>query len=277
MITEPGVYDLSDEEYHGDPLQHFGGSLSSGGARKILTCPAKFEYERKNPPPAKKEFDLGHAAHALVLGTGPELVDMGTAAWASNAIKAEVAEVRARGGVPLKTDEYELVHEMAAALRAHPLAGELFAPGLGVAEQTLIWQDEQTGVWCRAKPDWWLDPYCCDYKTDRDAEPGGFTKAIQDHGYHIQGGFYWEGLLALGRAPADFLFIVQEKTAPYLVSVVRLQPSDLDAGRRLARAAMERYRDCTASGIWPGYSPDVETVTLSRYRLGRQLAAAGLV
>ena len=55
---------ISDTDYHAGP------SLSSTGARKILDCPARFKWERDNPPPPKPAYDFGHLAHRLVLGEG---------------------------------------------------------------------------------------------------------------------------------------------------------------------------------------------------------------
>src|SRR2546421_646443 len=87
-ITEPGLYeDLSVETYHADPVPV--GSLSSSGARKLLPpgCPALFAYEREHPPEPTATFDLGHAAHKMVLGVGPEVVKIDADNWRTNAVK----------------------------------------------------------------------------------------------------------------------------------------------------------------------------------------------
>jgi hypothetical protein len=65
-----GVYssdELSLEQYHADVAP--GGSLSSSGARALLDpgCPAQFDYDRKHHQPAKKEFEIGTAAHSMLL------------------------------------------------------------------------------------------------------------------------------------------------------------------------------------------------------------------
>ena len=102
--VEPGLYDIDAELYHSDPVP--GGSLSSSGARKLATeCPAKFKYWSEHPQPPKKEFDLGTAAHTLVLGNGPELVVVDAEKWNTNAVKAEVTAIRAEGKTPLKPSE----------------------------------------------------------------------------------------------------------------------------------------------------------------------------
>ena len=136
-VDGPGVYDLPAEVYHARP------ELSSTGIRKLLppSCPALFDYEQRNGSPTRRVWEIGSAAHKLVLGVGPKLVLVDRPRWDTNEIKAELAEIRAAGDIPLKHAEYDQVHAMADALRAHPLAGALFRPGTGLAEQALIWQE----------------------------------------------------------------------------------------------------------------------------------------
>lgn len=263
VITDPGVYDLTEAEYHGDPVE--GRSLSSTGARKLLppSCPAIFAWEREHPAAPSKAFDVGHAAHDAVLGKGPEIVRVDHDLWNTAAAKAEVAAVRDRGAVPLKPAEYQQVQDMAAALRAHPFAGKLFAPGSGTPEASLFARDEPTGVMLRGRLDWLprgnpkrlIVP---DYKTAKSAEPDEFMKSAANYGYHQQGAWYADLITALGLAEhVVFVFVVQEKTAPYVVSVVQLDFAALSLGRALNRRAIDTYAECTRTGHWPGYVEDV--------------------
>lgn len=271
-IDKPGVYDLPAADYHADPVA--GGSLSSTGARRLLppSCPAKFQHWRENGDEPNDEFDLGTAAHKLVLGVGPELVRVegdgksGPEVWNTTAVKDQVAKVRAAGGVPLKPSAYEAVHAMAEKIRQHPLASALFAPGTGEPERALVWRDEQTGVWCRALVDWLrhrLMPgrrlLVPDYKTCASAAPDDAVKAIARYGYHVQGAWYLAGLRALGLADeaARFLLVMQEKTAPYLVTVIEPDHTAMRLGAMRMREALRLYAECSASGRWPGYSDDV--------------------
>lgn len=272
-ITEPGVYDIDAETYHADPVP--GGSLSSTGARKLLppSCPALFKYEQDHPTPSTKPMELGTAAHKLVLGVGPELVRIDAEKWNTNAIKAEVADVRTSGGIPLKPAEYEQVHAMAKALRAHPLARRLLARGYGQPERAVFWTDAETGVMRRALLDWMPvmgrgRPVVADYKTARSANPRAIGRAVQDHGYHCQDPWYRDALYAIGYPPETaFVFIFQEKTPPYLVTVAELDTDALRTGRALNRRALNIYRRCRDTGRWPGYSDAVEPISLPPWAL----------
>lgn len=276
-ITMPGVYDIPAEEYHGDPVP--GGSLSSSGARKLLapSCPALFRYEQDNPPAARKTFEIGHAAHQRVLGTGPELVLVDAERWDTKAIKAEVAEIRERGAIPLKRAELDKVNAMAAKLREHPEASRLFEPGTGHPEQSLFWTDEPTGVRRRARLDWlpafndgrrMLLP---DYKSCASAEPAALERAMDTYGYHCQGAWYLDAVRALGLADeqAAFLLIAQEKTPPYIVTVIEPDAMALRIARARNREAIELYVECATSGRWPGYSDRVELASLPTWTINR--------
>jgi hypothetical protein len=98
-------------------------------------------------------WDIGHAAHRLVLGAGPDFAVIEHDEWRTKTAKAEVAEARAAGLTPIKPAEHEQVQAMAAAIRAHPLASVLLSPEFGLHEATIVWRDPVTGVWHRAMLD----------------------------------------------------------------------------------------------------------------------------
>jgi hypothetical protein len=269
QTTPAGVYQMTAEEYHADPVP--GGSLSSSGARKLLppSCPAKFRYEQEHGQDHRAVFDFGQAAHLMVLGEGPDTEVVDADDWRTKAAREQRDEARERGAVPLLRAEYERVQAMAAALRQHPVAAALFDPAHGRPEQTLIWRDRQTGVMRRARLDWLPDPgpgrlIIPDYKTCRSAEPAALEKAVQTYGYHQQADWYRAGARALGLADeaAAFVFVCQEKDPPFLVTVVELDAASLRIGAARNRRAIEVYAECARTGRWPGYSDGIEYLSL---------------
>lgn len=257
--VQPGLYDIDAELYHSDPVP--GGSLSSSGARKLAAeCPAKFKYWLDNREPPKKALDFGTAAHRLVLDDGPELVLVDAARWDTNAIKAEVAAIRAEGNIPLKRHELDEVKAMAAALRADPEAARLLEPGSGVAEQSAFWEDH--GVWRRARFDWLRhDGQIVDYKTARSCRREDLERAFNEHGYMQQQEWYIDAGVALDVADPEkpFQFVLQEKEPPYLVVVTTCDPMAREIGRHLNTVALNAYAICRESGEWPGYLPNPMT------------------
>ncbi|MFE3583738.1 PD-(D/E)XK nuclease-like domain-containing protein [Streptomyces vinaceus] len=258
--------DLSNEAYHADKT-----SLSSSGARKLLppSTPAKFRYEQDHPQAPTKTFDYGNAAHKLVLGIGPELVLVDHDMWNTKAAKAEVAEARARGGIPLKRHELDMVKAMAAAIRQHPLAAALLDPDHGAAEQSGFWIDGPTGIRRRVRFDWLPTIHygrliIPDYKTANDASNDAVQKDIAKYGYNQQAAWYEEAAQALdlGGPDTELLLIVQEKAAPYLVNVIGFDFFSREIGRAKNRVAIETFAECTATGIWPGYGDEPNYLAL---------------
>lgn len=272
-ITEPGVYDIPVDEYHADPVE--GGSLSSSGARKLLppSCPAIFRHEQDNPPASTDTFDFGHAAHKLTLGAGQEIEVIEADDWRTKAAREARDLAYAEGRIPLLPPAYEQVVAMADALQQHPVASALLNPEIGKSEQTLIWQDRRTGIWRRALVDFLPNGapvngrmLPVDYKTTASAHPDAIQKSIQNYGYHQQADWYLDGIRTLGLAEhPKFLFIFQEKAAPYLVTVAEVDVIALRIARDLNNDAIDIYRRCVEANHWPGYSDDIELIPLPAY------------
>jgi len=259
----PKVVDgLSAEAYHADRT-----SISSSGLRALLPpgCPAQFHYDREHPTAPKKEFDLGHAAHKLVLGEGEEIVVTEWDDWRTKVAREERDEIRATGAIPLLAHEGEQVQAMAEAIRRHPIAGPLFASE-GAAERSIYWTHPDTGVRLRVRPDWLVVrpdiTLIVDLKTAADASPDGFSKSIESYSYHQQGALYIDGVQAVGLAPegARFLFVAQSKKPPYLVTVGELRDQDQEIGRARNERALRIYVDCLDSGQWPDWTGPVTEI-----------------
>lgn len=272
-VEAPKVIDgLSADAYHADRT-----SISSSGLRALLApgCPAQFKYDRDNPSAPKKEFDLGHAAHLYVLGEGPELEVIDFPDWRKKDAQIQRDEAYLAGKVPLLTKDHDTVLAMADAIRQHPIAGPLFTPGRGVAEQSIYWTDPETGIRCRIRPDWRRGPIIVDYKTIKDAAPDTISRAIKDRSYHQQDAFYIDGVEAAGLAPdgARFVFVFQSKIAPYLVTVRELVDQDRDIGRARNQRALRIYKECETTGIWPDWTgpvTEIPTISMPSYDTLRQ-------
>jgi len=271
VITEPGLYaDIPEAVYHADAVP--AGSLSVSGAKKLLPpyCPAIYRYERDHGRAEKRAFDFGHAAHLEVLGVGSDLVVAPFPDWRKDAARVIRNQAYDEGKTPLLEHEYAVVKAMAEAIRRHPLAMTLLS-GDGGVEQSAFWHDDEFDVWRRARFDRWTRLIngmvaIVDYKTATTADPHTFARKAPDFGYEMQAAWYRDAAKAVGLDDdAAFVFIVQDKNPPYLVSPVQLDDPALARGRARNRQALETFRDCQQSGIWPGYSDDIETVSLPRW------------
>jgi hypothetical protein len=270
VITQAGVYDIPDVDYHADPVA--GGSLSSTVARKMLppSCPALALWAATHPE-FKDAYDLGSATHRLILGAGQELIEVDADSWRSPKTRAQRDEARARGAVALLSHDLRKAEAMAKAVHEHPVASALLAPGTGHPERTVVWADPETGVWCRAMLDWfptddgWVEPIAVDVKTTDSAASAAIAKTVANYGYQQQRDFYGRGLASAGLVDVPFLFVFVEKDPPHLVRVVELDSAaEADGHTRNARA-LRLWAACRETGIWPGYGDDIELIGLPRW------------
>ena len=262
LVQSPGIYQIPAAQYHADDGVCPAPSLSSTGARRLLeTCPARFWYERQNPPAPSLALDIGTAAHEWLLegeawpqkfSVLPEDHDGRTKIG-----KARVADIEEAGKRPLRYADFAAIKAMKRALESHPFAGALFKGGK--AEQSLYWKDEEFGIWCRCRPDYLPPSFVVpDYKTCEAADEESRRKAIFNYGYYQQAAWYLDGVKAVGihKRPA-FALVFQEKTPPYLVVVSQVEDIAIEWGRIRNRKAKAIFAECLKTGRWPGYAEEV--------------------
>lgn len=271
-ITAPGIYDLPADVYHADPCA--APSIGSSGLRMLLNeCPAKFWHQHINPERERFDKDvwrIGRAAHTLLLQPDHFHAEIHVLSedcnLRTNDGKAERDEAIKAGKTVIRHDDFLAIANMVDALKAHDIAGASFVNGQ--PERSLFWQDEETGVWLRCRPDFLPTAlrHIPDYKTAASAKPAKFIRAAYDFGYHMQAAHYLDGIEAVtGRRPDSFYFVVQEKTAPYIVTCLTLDPGAIEWGQIQNRKAIHLFADCLASDHWPGYEADVVEMPLPGY------------
>lgn len=270
-FTGPGIFDVPEEQYHADPVP--GGSLSSSTAKKLVppSVPALAKWERDHKV-HKKAYDLGSVVHAMVLGKGAEVEMVDAEVWNTKAVKAQVAEIRAAGRIPMKPAEFAAAVTMSNKVKKDPIAGQLFTPGSFVAEQSIFWRDARTGCWCRAMLDGLsvaegVRPLIIDLKTAQSVTDHHLRKAVTDYGYFQQDAWYRDAVESLGLADPAFVFVFVDVNPPHLVRVVQLDDEAITEGRARNAEALNVWADCLDTGLWPGYPEDIETISLSRYAL----------
>ena len=250
-ITEPGVYDISEEQYHADP------AFSSSHARLLIdTCPAKLRHAIDNPQPPNRNFDFGHVAHKLVLGRGDHVKVISADDFRTKAAKNTRDQAYAAGKIPILLKDFEKAQDMEAAIRSHPFAGDLFKNGSG--EQSLFWQDPEFGMMCRARLDWLPQgDIFADYKTCASADPDFLKRQLANHTYHKQDAWYLDGIEALGlSANPRFIIVFQEKDPPHLITVIEIPGEDVARATVENRKARSIFKRCTDENHWPGYTDD---------------------
>nr|WP_228513918.1 PD-(D/E)XK nuclease-like domain-containing protein [Frondihabitans sp. VKM Ac-2883] len=238
----------------------------------MLESPARFDWWRSHQQPGKQSFDVGHAAHARILGVGSGTITYPNEHLTpSGAVSTKAATVvwaedqRLAGLVPIAPAQAARVDGMAEAVLAHPTARKLLEQ-VGHAEASIFATDPDTGVPMRARFDFLPDsseaPVAVDLKTTaKEASALGFAKSIASYGYDVQQEFYERVLVAAGHDRLPFNFLVVETEAPYLVGVHQIDVIWQQMGAAKVQRALDLHAECTATGVWPGYPDEVQLLS----------------
>ena len=73
---------------------------------------------------------------------------------------------------------------------------------------------------------------------------------------------YLDGLAEVGHTARDFVFVVQEKEAPYTVAMYRLSEESIEEARMKYRDALKLYAECRDRDEWPGYTDGIEEIVI---------------
>ena len=269
---KPGLHYLLDiGAYHADQE-----SVSKSGLDEIARSPAHYFARRLDPmrpAPREKAGQLeGTLAHCATLEPDEFLrryrvssnVNRNTKVWKEFAEKA-----LGDGLEPIQLSQYEAAMRQAESVRALPEVKD--ALSAGHAEISACWLDEETGVLCRCRPDWTSPAgsdgcVLMDLKTYGDASKAEFVRQIARKHYAAQAGFYTDGFgIASGLMVHGFVFVAVETEWPHAAACYMLDHDSLEAGRRWYRRHLATYAQCLRTGIWPGYSPRIELLTLPRW------------
>lgn len=284
VVPDSGAYKMTLGWYHDQCC--IGPSISSSGLRKIeLLSPWHFWSqsdlnEHRYPEPETSDaLILGRAAHCLILGDEvfderfvyvpgnaprkptPQQIEAyaqgrGTEVGIKSVEFWREYEQRAAGRDFLTEAQVEKIQYMADNLRRSPEAMQALTGGM--TEVSLIWEDPETGVWLKSRPDVIPDNGfdASDLKTFTPRHSNlvfAAQKAVTEHGYAMQMALASMGAeVVFGTPTSEFILIFVQTTAPYCVIPIRLDPESLHIGKILCRRAINKFAKCLETGNWPG-------------------------
>jgi hypothetical protein len=256
----PGIYQMSAADYHAGPCP--SPELSNSIIKVLLgksPLHAWCAHPKLNPgykPYEADKFDLGTAAHSLLLEGDDNIVIVDAEDWRTKAAKEARESARQAGRTALLTRHYMAAKEMAVLAREYiaktQLAGIFEA---GKPEQTVVWTSgDLPGIWCKARMDYLAPGVILDYKTTSAANPRDFMRSsMTAFGYDVQDCFYRQGLASATGERAEFLFLVQEDTAPFACYLVQAGESMREMASHKVNRAVTYWQTCLRSDNWPAY------------------------
>lgn len=139
----------------------------------------------------------------------------------------------------------------------------------GPNELSIIWQDAETGLMCKARIDMVRESWNSigDLKTTEDASKDGFARSIDKFGYARQGAFYLRAARAVGIDCEFFSIIPVEKPEPHAAAAYKLLADAIGAGDEQIGKLLRIYAQCVESKYWPGYSDGFEDISISRWEM----------
>lgn len=216
----------------------------------------------------KEAFAFGKGFHCATLE--PERFatdyvvapDFGDCRKKENKAARDLWREQNKDAVWLPHDDHEAFLGMAAAIRRHPVASRLLEDG--EAEVTLRWTDADTGLECKARPDFYKRAHrtAVDLKTAENASEQAFAKDAAAYGYHRQQALYSDGFEAIGAPLEHFVFIAVEKRAPFAVAVYVLDEEAVAKGRASIRAAMADLAEAVERDHYRAYAEGIRVLSL---------------
>jgi len=260
---KPGVYDISEEDYHADPCPEPSLSASICKVMWQESClHAWMKHPKLNPdfePENRKEWDLGSAAHAVLLERNWSKIEVIDADdWRKKVTQEARDEAYKNGLIPTLNKHMADIDEMVKVVESFIAETELVGIfNNGKPEQTLIARHE--GAWLRSRLDWLTTERAIilDYKTrpKGSAHPEVWIRTtLFKMDFDIQA-YMYQLLNHLTGGPEDakFIFLVQQATKPYACSLVGAGPSVIDSGKRKFQTCLHKWKWCLEHNKWPGH------------------------
>lgn len=251
MITKPGFYKLTDEEYFSDPALDF-------------TFLSKFARS---------------GAHAFVGNVTPSMIFGSAFHWAILEPKRYAKHVKTKkSGYPeidgenilLKPDDREAIKEMKFKFWSKKTARKVMKNAY--AKELCGFFQLWTGDMAKVKVDIITDfdgPLVVDLKKTIDASAEGFYWSVKRYKYHWQAAFYLEAVSKITGIEHDrFAFIACEDKSPYECAFHMIEDNWIEQAWKEMQPLIDKYSLCKQQDRWEGYPDEFVNLKLRRRSYG---------
>lgn len=293
IVTEPGFYRMTAEQYHADPCPQ--PSLSCSAIKTILErTPRHLFVEHPKlgaMPDGEQEEDdstpamvLGTVVHAMLLGAGRDWNIIAADSFRTKAARAERDAALAAGCTPILADKHARALKIATGARAsiELIEGGAHALATSLPEIVAIWTEQVdlgdgtvVEIWCRSMMDlcptepfrgwWWIG----DLKTTAEIlKPQDLARKMVTDGYDIQSVFYSRGFQALvpeAIGKTAFRFWFAETSPPFLAIAAGCSGLMENSAHNKVAAGLHIFARCLSRCDWPGYPTEILRLEPPKY------------
>ncbi len=260
-----GIYpDISIHEYH----RVLTNIVSKSYLVKFLECPAAARVLDKDSDDKR----LGRAMHPFIL-EGEEAFKREFAVmpdfpcpagqnpkgW-KNTTKYKELRAEWESGVIGKEiithEQHQKILGMNQGVKNNPAAKEILSRG--TPEVTLIWQDPDTGIWCKSRPDMILMETAdfFDLKKSQKVTAHGFQSSMVKFGYFVQAAMAFEGMFQITHNKFNaFTMIAVKDCEPFQCEVHPLDMDWINIGFNEFKRLLRLEARCREQNYWPNYTP----------------------
>lgn len=251
---------MPNAEYHKAP------SLSCSGLKHFIKSPAHY----KNYINGKKDDE---PTNAMIIGSYTHTITLEPNNISQYVIAPEGMSFAKKEGIQFKKDnankeiiKYDddiIAKNISKQLNDNAMCKTILSGG--IAESSIFWTDEESGVNIRCRPDYLNSELkiIVDLKTTIDASPEAFPKSAWGMQYHLQAAFYQKGVFQQFGEWYDFLFIAIEKGNPYLQPVIYKPDHELlKYSDMVINEQLKKFAECLHTDEWTGYSEKVISLSM---------------
>ena len=249
---------MTNAEYHS------ANGISSSDFRLLEISPLHFHFKDRFKLEGK-QFQIGSLVHKMVLEPetlNDEFVKEEFDGCRENKNSKKYKEAKAEflklheGKEIVSVNDWEMAERMADNITC--IAGGLLQNGS--AEESFFVDDPIWKIKRKCRPDYYREDLkvVIDIKTTGDSSPYGFKKSIYDYRYHRQAAWYLDTLTMAGKDVEKFIFVVVEKSAPFMVRVYEIDSYSVEIGRMNYEKLLDEYRKFMDTGA----AQIVETISL---------------
>jgi hypothetical protein len=245
------------------PIQeHHANQAVGSSLLKILLnqSPAHYLHAKEHPEDPTPSMIMGSAIHSAILEPSyfidNVVVEPKFAGTGSKALREEW-HLENHGKIILKEDGFDSIKGILKSISKHKQASKLISEGH--AEESLFWTDAETGIDCKARPDFKREGHILvDIKSTNDASPDAFRAQIAAYSYHLQAALYLDGASAVfGQQFDEFVIVAVEKGPPYAVNCFTLGIETINEGRAAYMKALQILKKCQDEKNYPCYDDSV--------------------